>query len=101
MRIYSDTASRAVGRMWPLPPRSRPPSGFTARSSTLKGGRELAQRPPLSVGLIKQCIVRGSEIPLLEALRLEQDAFWKTMQSDDARRLMRAYLKGDQTSNER
>ncbi len=66
----------------------------------LELARELAQRPPLSVGLIKQCIVQGSELPLLEALRLEQDAFWQTMRSDDARRLMREYVRGDQAPNE-
>lgn len=55
--------------------------------------QELAQRPPVSVALIKQCILRGSEMPLAEALRFEQEAFWKTMRSDDARRLMREYLE--------
>lgn len=62
--------------------------------------QELAQRPPLSVALIKQCILQGSELPLLEALRLEQDAFWRTMRSDDARHLMRQYLESDRPLNE-
>jgi enoyl-CoA hydratase len=62
--------------------------------------RELAQRPPLSVALIKQCVHQGSEMPLPEALRLEQDAFWKTMRSDEAQRLMREYVKGEQTASE-
>ncbi len=56
---------------------------------------ELAQRPPLSVALIKQCVLRGSEMPLVEGLRFEQDAFWQTMRSEDAARLMRQYVQGD------
>jgi len=55
---------------------------------------ELAKRPPLSVALIKQCILKGSEMPLVEALHFEQDAFWQTMRSEDAGRLMREYTKG-------
>jgi len=61
---------------------------------------ELAQRPPLSVALIKQCILRGSEMPLLEGLRFEQDAFWQTMRSPDAARLMRQYVESGRPLNE-
>jgi hypothetical protein len=39
-------------------------------------------------------------MPLHDALRFEQDAFWKTMRSDDAARLMRAYLRSEQPLNE-
>jgi enoyl-CoA hydratase/carnithine racemase len=65
---------------------------------TLAG--ELEKRPPLSIELIKQCILQGSEMPLEEALHFEQAAFWKTMRSEDASRLMRAYLKSDRPLNE-
>jgi len=58
-------------------------------------GNELAKRPPLSLALIKQCVLRGREMPLEDALRFEQDAFWQTMRSPDAARLMQAYLEGD------
>ncbi|MEX1253174.1 MAG: enoyl-CoA hydratase/isomerase family protein [Dehalococcoidia bacterium] len=61
---------------------------------------ELAKRPPLSVALIKKCVLEGSELPLLDALRLEQNAFWQTMRSDDASRLMRGYLKSERPLNE-
>jgi enoyl-CoA hydratase/carnithine racemase len=61
---------------------------------------ELGKRPPLSIALIKQCILQGSELPLEEALHFEQDAFWKTMRSEDASRLMRAYLKSGRPLNE-
>ncbi len=61
---------------------------------------ELARRPRLSVALIKQCVLQGSEMPLVDALRFEQDAFWRTMRSDDASRLMRAYLSSGRPLNE-
>ena len=61
---------------------------------------ELASRPPLSLALIKQCVLQGSEMPLLDGLRFEQDAFWKTMRSENASRLMRAYLKSDRPIQE-
>ena len=61
---------------------------------------ELAQRPPLSVALIKQCVLQGSQMPLMEALHFEQDAFWQTMRSPDAPRLMRDYLKSERPLSE-
>lgn len=56
---------------------------------------ELASRPPLSIALIKRCVLQGSELPLLDALKLEQQAFMQTLRSDDASRLMREYQAGD------
>ncbi len=61
---------------------------------------ELAARPPLSLALIKQCIRRGIEMPLEDALRFESDAFIQTLRSDDASRLMRAYLSSARPLNE-
>jgi enoyl-CoA hydratase len=61
---------------------------------------ELARRPRLSVALIKQCVLQGSEMPLHDGLVFEQDAFWQTMRSDDAGRLMREYLRSDRPLNE-
>jgi len=61
---------------------------------------QLAERPALSVSMIKQCVLQGSEMPLLDALRFEQEAFWKTMRSEDAGRLMRAYLKSERPLDE-
>lgn len=56
---------------------------------------ELSKRPRTSIQLIKQCIYKGSEMPMLDALRFEQEAFWETMRTEDADRLMRAYLESD------
>ena len=56
---------------------------------------ELASRPRLSIALIKQCVLQGIEMPLADGLRFESDAFLQTMRSDDASRLMRAYLKSE------
>ncbi len=56
---------------------------------------ELASRPHLSVALIKQCIRQGIDMPIEDGLRFEQDAFMQTIRSEDAARLMRAYLASD------
>lgn len=84
--IDAETAER-IG----LVHRAVPASELLAEA--LKLAHELADRPPLSVGLIKQCVLQGSEMPLRDGLKFEQDAFGKTMRSDDARRLMRQYVQ--------
>jgi len=56
---------------------------------------ELAKRPPLSIALIKRLVHHGAGLSLEDALHLEQDAFWQTMRSPDAARLMREYLVGN------
>ena len=61
---------------------------------------ELASRPPLSIALIKRCVLQGSELPLVDGLMLEQEAFMEAMRSDDASRLMRGYQAGDTPLNE-
>lgn len=61
---------------------------------------ELASRPPLSIALIKQCIRQGVEMPLADALHFESDAFLQTVRSEDASRLMRAYLASERPLNE-
>ena len=69
--------------------------------AVLELANELAGRPPLSLALIKRCVLKGTELPLIDALRLEQDAFLETMRSDDAARLMREYQQGNVPLNER
>ncbi len=61
---------------------------------------ELASRPRLSIALIKQCVRQGAEMSLLDGLKFEQDAFWQTMRSEDAARLMREYLASDRPLDE-
>ena len=61
---------------------------------------ELASRPALSIALIKQCVRRGIEMPMEEALHFESEAFMQTMRSEDASRLMRAYLSSERPLNE-
>lgn len=62
--------------------------------------QELATRPRTSIDEIKQLIRYGHERPLAEGLREEQNAFNRTMRSDDASRLMKAYLQSDRPLNE-
>lgn len=70
------------------------------RDETLDLAVELARRPRLSLALIKQCVLQGSEMPLVDALRFEQDAFFQTMRSEDAARLMRGYLRSERALDE-
>jgi enoyl-CoA hydratase len=64
-------------------------------SEALGLAAELASRPPESVAQIKQCILQGNEMSLEDGLRFEQAAFWRTMRTEDARRLMQDYLASD------
>ena len=61
---------------------------------------EIAARPRTSILEIKRCVYEGIELPMEEALRFEQQAFNRTMRSDDASRLMKAYLKSARPLNE-
>jgi enoyl-CoA hydratase len=62
--------------------------------AALAFARALAGRPPVSVAQIKRCIHEGTQLPLMEGLKLEQDCFWETMRSPDALRLMKDYVEG-------
>ena len=62
---------------------------------------ELASRPPLSIALIKQCVQMALEPrPIDERLAFESAKFMETMRSEDASRLMRAYLNSERPLNE-
>lgn len=62
----------------------------------MRVANRLASLPPMSVARIKKVINRSAEMPLEKALRLEEDAFWELMRSDDAIRLMREYADANQ-----
>ena len=57
-------------------------------TAVLELAKELSERPPLSLALIKRFVLKGTELPLIDALRHEQDALLKTLLSDDAARLL-------------
>ena len=52
----------------------------------------LANRAPIALQEVKRAIHRGMDLPLEEALLLEQEAFNKTMNSKDAAKAMRTML---------
>lgn len=62
---------------------------------------ELATRPRISIAEIKRCVYHATESPIEDGLRFEQEAFARTMRSDDASRLMRAYLQSARPLDER
>jgi enoyl-CoA hydratase len=69
-------------------------------SEAIALANELAARPRTSIAEIKRCVYEGIELPIEAALHLEQEAFGRTMRSDDASRLMRAYLSSERPLNE-
>jgi enoyl-CoA hydratase/carnithine racemase len=78
--------------------RAVPPERLLPEALAL--AQELTRRPRTSVAEIKRCVHEGVEMPLEQALLFEQAAFTRTMRSDDASRLMRAYLASDRPLNE-
>ncbi len=65
-------------------------------ASAVAFGKALAGQPPLALAHIKRCVYEGIELPLDEGLALERRLFRELMVSDDANRLMRAYVEGGQ-----
>ena len=61
--------------------------------------KELAQRPPMAIGHIMQCIYEGGQMPLREGLMLESRLFFELTQSEDAKRIMAEYVAGGQTAD--
>ena len=69
-----------------------PAASFTA--GVAEFARGLAARAPLALQAAKQAIRQGVERPMDEALRIEQQAFARTLRTEDARGAMRAYVDG-------
>jgi enoyl-CoA hydratase len=98
LMLLGDTLDAAAAARAGLVHRAVAPERLMEEALAL--GERIAERPGLSVALIKQCILSGSEMTLEDGLRFEQEAFWKTMRSEDASRLMRAYLKSERPLDE-
>jgi len=98
LMMLGDTVSSVIAEHIGLVHRAVEPARL--RDETLELAQELARRPRLSLALIKQCVLQGYEMPLVDALRFEQDAFYRTMRSDDAATLMRGYLQSERSLDE-
>ena len=60
------------------------------------GARERTGEPAAAERRADQAVrPAGIEMPLVDGLRFESDAFIETVRSDDASRLMRAYLASE------
>jgi enoyl-CoA hydratase/carnithine racemase len=69
-----------------------PAEGY--RDAVLVYARNLAGRAPVALAAAKRAIHQGSELPLTDALRLEQAQFARCMASRDAAVAMRSWLDG-------
>jgi enoyl-CoA hydratase len=61
--------------------------------------KRLESLPPQSLALVKKVINQSADMPLPDALRLEQESFWQIMRSEDAQRLMREYVESTKARN--
>ena len=62
----------------------------------LKLGHKLESLPPQSLALTKKVINDSVQLPLRDALKLEQDSFWTLMRTEDAQKLMKQYVQSNQ-----
>jgi enoyl-CoA hydratase len=85
----ADTAER-IGMVM----KAVPPDELMDEAMAL--ANRLASLPPLSLALIKKVVNESADLPLKEALRLEEESFWELMKSEDAQRLMRQYVEANQ-----
>ena len=69
------------------------PNDFQAKAQEF--ACSLAERSPLALAAVKKSIYQGAQLPLKEALFLEQNHFDEVLGSKDAREAMNAYLQGD------
>jgi enoyl-CoA hydratase len=65
-------------------------------TEALKLGHKLESLPPQSLALTKKVIHESMDMPLKDALKLEQDSFWTLMRTEDAQRLMKQYVESNQ-----
>jgi enoyl-CoA hydratase len=63
---------------------------------TLAFAKELAERPPLAVHHVRQCIYDGMDMTLEDGLFMESGLFAELVKSDEAMAIMRAYVAGGQ-----
>jgi enoyl-CoA hydratase/carnithine racemase len=59
---------------------------------TLEFAKELANRPPLAVNLVRRCIYEGMSMTLDDGLALESELFREAVKSGEALERMRAYV---------
>lgn len=65
-------------------------------SEAMAFAQDLATRPPMAIGHIMRCIYEGGQMPLRDGLALEGRLFFELTRSDDAKRIMSAYVDGGQ-----
>jgi enoyl-CoA hydratase len=69
---------------------------FDLMPTVMALAERLAAGAPIAQGLIKRCVYEGRELPLDEGLQVELEAFMQTLGTEDARKAMQAYVKGEQ-----
>lgn len=62
-------------------------------SAAMKAAETFASRAPVALGLVKQAIHRGGDLPLREALALEADLFGKSFETQDHNEGIAAFVE--------
>ncbi len=88
-RIFADEAER-IGLI------TRACDPVRLMPEALEFARELANRPPLAVSLIRRCIYEGMSMTLDDGLALESELFRETVKNGEALERMRAYVAASQ-----
>jgi enoyl-CoA hydratase/carnithine racemase len=68
--------------------RAVPPDRLIGEALAL--ARQLAARPAVSLRQAKRALREGADLPLEQALRIEQDAYYKAARSEETRELFKA-----------
>jgi len=75
-----------TAEQWGLVTKAVPPDQLMP--VTLKLADQLASLPPAAVSAAKKLINTSGEMPMQDALKLEQATFWGLLNTDDARRII-------------
>ena len=84
-RIFADEAER-IGLI------TRACDPLRLMPEVMEFARELANKPPLAVSLIRRCMYEGMNMTLDDGLALESELFREAVKSSDALERMRAYV---------
>jgi enoyl-CoA hydratase/carnithine racemase len=62
----------------------------------MKLAKRLESLPPQSLAQTKKIIHTTPQMPLTDALKLEEESFWILMRTEEAQQRMRAYVQSNQ-----
>jgi enoyl-CoA hydratase/carnithine racemase len=86
MIMFGQPVDARTAERWGLVSKAVPPDQLMPE--TLKWAQGLASLPPAAVSAAKKLMNATGEMPMQDALKLEQATFWGLLNTDDARRII-------------